>query len=135
MGRRSWQLLAAPLAGLFWAATLTAATKEETDSLAGPPPGAVAGKVMKPGGSPLSGARVILRQREQVWTALTDEKGEYCFCRVQPSGSYVLEIEMEGFAGVLDRDFGVSRLRVAVRNAILEPLSSYHSQSGSAATP
>jgi hypothetical protein len=117
------------------ATTLAAATREEADRLAGTPPGGVAGRVMQAGGAPLAGAKVTLHRGEETRSALTDEKGDYCFCSLSPSGGYVLEIEMEGSSGWIERDIRVSRAKIVVRNVILEPLSRYHIPSGDSATP
>jgi hypothetical protein len=125
--------LARRLAGLgllTLATPLAAATREEADRLAGVSPGAVAGKVMEAGGAPLAGAKVTLRLGTETKRALTDEKGEYCFCQVSPSGGYVLEIEKEGAVNWLERDINVGRAKIAVRNVILEPLSKFRSSSG-----
>ncbi len=94
-------------------------SREEADRLAGPPPGGVTGKVMNGKGEPLAGARVSLRRGERVRSAVTDSEGAYCFCRVPPARDYVLTVELEGFAGVLENDFIVGGRKLSVRNLIL----------------
>jgi hypothetical protein len=99
------------------------ADREAADRLAGPPPGGLTGKVLDPSGHGIEGARVTLKRGDSLRTALTDAGGEYCFCRVAPARDYTLEIEKEGFTGVMDKDTYVGKMRVTVRNVILEPLS------------
>ena len=107
-----------------------ATSQERADSLAGPAPGGVTGKVMNAQGEPLAGAKVVLRRGEFLKSALTDENGEYCFCRVTAGRDYVLEIELEGYAGIIERDFGVMRSRISIRNAILDPLADFRPSAG-----
>src|SRR2546426_10903541 len=98
------------LAGVLGATSpAAAATLKNADALAGTSPGGVTGKVMDVRGGPLAGGTVILRQGERFRSILTDEQGEYCFCRVEPAGNYVFEIEKEGFTGFVERDFRVAR--------------------------
>ena len=101
------------------------ATLAEADALAGPAPGSVTGKVMDAHGGPLTGVKVTLRLGESLHSVLTDDQGEFCFCRVKPSRSYVLELEKEGFAGFVEREFTVAKSKLSVRNVILDPLSRF----------
>jgi uncharacterized protein YfaS (alpha-2-macroglobulin family) len=80
---------------------------------------------MKGRGEPLPGVKVVLRLGEWVGSAVSDDQGEYCFCRVKPSHAYVPELEKEGFAGFVERDIAVGRSRPAVRNVNLDPLSRF----------
>jgi carboxypeptidase family protein len=102
-----------------------AASLDRADELAGPTPGGVTGKVMNAQGGPLTGAKVVLRRGEFSATTRTDDQGDYCFCRVKAARDYVFEIELDGFAGFLERDFTVARTKLSIRNVILEPLSSF----------
>jgi len=112
-----------------------AASQERADSLAGPPPGGVAGRVMNERGEALTGAKVVIHRGDLVKSTRTDDQGEYCFCRLAAARDYVLEIELEGFAGFVERDFTVSKSRIAIRNVILDPLSEFHLSSGEAKAP
>ena len=129
MGRRVVALIS-----LFLVAPIPvlaqATSQERADRLAGSPAGGVAGKVMNEQGGPLAGAKVVLRRGEFLESSRTDEKGEYCFCRVAPARDYVLEIELEGFTSVLERDFSVSRSRISIRNAILDSLADFRPSAG-----
>jgi hypothetical protein len=102
-----------------------AASLDRADELAGPAPGGVTGKVMNAQGGPLTGAKVVLRRGEFSTTTRTDDQGDYCFCRVKAARDYVFEIELDGFAGFIERDFMVARAKLSIRNVILEPLSSF----------
>lgn len=119
--KRSLRLLAAGalIALLALSRASAESIREEADRLAGPPPGGVTGKVMNRKGEALAGARVTLRRGETVFSAVTDAEGAYCFCRVPPARDYVLRVEMEGFAGVLENDFNVGGRKLSVLNLIL----------------
>jgi carboxypeptidase family protein len=112
-----------------------AASQDRADELAGPTPGGITGKVMDSRGQPLSGATVVLRRGEFSTTTRTDDQGDYCFCRVKPARDYVFEIEKDGFAGFIERDFTVARTKLSIRNVILESLSNFRSAPGKEASP
>ena len=117
--RRAWLLLGCLLASL---ASAGAVDYDAADRLAGPPPGGLTGKVLDSSGRGIEGAKVSLKRGDSVRTALTDAGGEYCFCRVGPARDYILEIEKEGFTGVMEKDTYVGRMKITVRNVILKPL-------------
>ncbi len=117
--RAAWLLLGC----LLGTAGVCAADRETADRFAGPPPGGLTGKVLDSSGRGIEGAKVSLRRGDQLRTALTGAEGEYCFCRVEPARDYVLEIEKEGVAGVMERDIYVGRTKLVVRNFVLEPLA------------
>ncbi|MCI0568372.1 MAG: carboxypeptidase-like regulatory domain-containing protein [Acidobacteria bacterium] len=128
-------VLAFILTGALGALPARAGSQDRADELAGPTPGGITGRVMDGRGGPLSGAKVVLHRGEFSTTTRTDEQGEYCFCRVKPARDYVFEIEMDGFAGFIERDFTVARTRLSIRNVILEPLSSFRSEPGKEESP
>ena len=105
-------------------------TPEDADRLAGPPPGGVTGRVLDIEGHPMSGVKVTVERLQEKLTTLTDERGEYCFCRVTPGRDYVLRIEREGNARVEERDLVVGRGKLAIRNAILQSVSSFGPREG-----
>ena len=94
-------------------------SRDEADRLAGPPPGTVTGKVMNSRGEALPGTRVTLRRGEASRSAETGGEGVCCFCRVPAARDYVLRVEREGFAGVVEPDLIVGKGKVSVRNLIL----------------
>lgn len=126
MEPRSLALLAL-LAAAPGALPCEAASLDRANELAGPAPGGITGRVMNAQGGPLAGAKVVLRRGEFSTTTRTDDQGDYCFCRVKPARDYVFEIELDGFAGFIERDFTVARTRLSIRNVILEPLSNFRS--------
>ena len=95
--------------------------------LAGVGPG---GRVLDIEGHPMSGVKVTVERLQEKLTTLTDERGEYCFCRVTPGRDYVLRIEREGYARVEERDLVVGRGKLAIRNAILQSVSSFGPREG-----
>ena len=115
----AWLLLGC----LLGVAGARAADRETADRLSGPPPGGVTGKVLDRTGRGIEGARVTLKRGDLLRTALTDAAGEYCFCRVEPARDYVLEIEKEGFTGVMEKDTSIGRMKLVVRNFVLDPLA------------
>ena len=117
--RAAWLFLGC----LLGAAGAGAADRETADRLSGPPPGGLTGKVLDPSGRGIEGAKVSLRRGDALRTALTDAAGEYCFCRVEPAPDYTLEIEKEGFTGVMEKDTYVGRMKLVVRNFILKSLA------------
>lgn len=115
----AWLLLGC----LLGTVTLCAADRETTDRLAGPPPGGLTGKVLDNSGRGIEGAKVSLKRGDRLHTALTDAAGEFCFCRLEPARDYILEIEKEGFAGIMEKDIYVGRMKLVVRNFVLDPLA------------
>lgn len=123
------------LAGALGALPGEAGTQDRADGLAGPAPGGITGRVMDEKGGPLAGAKVVLRRGEFSAATRTDAQGDYCFCRVKPARDYVFEIELDGFAGYIEREFSVSRGKLSIRNVILEPLSNYRAAPGKGESP
>jgi carboxypeptidase family protein len=110
---------------LFTCVAGASPTREDADRLAGPPPGGVTGRVLDLDGHPLAGVKVTIELREEKQIAVTDERGDYCFCRMAPARDYVLRMEREGFARIEERDLVILPRKLAILNAILQPLSSF----------
>lgn len=117
--RAAWLLLGC----LLGTTTVCAADRETADRLAGTPPGGLTGKILDSSGRGIEGAKVSLRRGDLLQTAITDAVGEYCFCRVVQARDYILEIEKEGFVGIMEKDIYVGRMKLVVRNYVLEPLA------------
>jgi len=132
---RKGPMLAITLAAALGGLISTPATQDRANELAGPTPGGITGRVMDAQGGGLADATVVLRRGEFSVTTRTGEQGDFCFCRVKPARDYVFEIEKDGFAGFIERDFTVARAKLSIRNVILEPLSSFHPSPGKEPSP
>lgn len=100
-------------------------SRDDADRLAGPAPGVVQGRILTPEGEPVPGVRISLRRDDRTRETETDERGEYCLCRVAPGRDYLLTMQKEEFAGIVEKDFTVRRGKISILNVILRPARNF----------